>query len=109
LQAQGGTAEVIKDICMHIAFAKPRALTKADVDPQLVQQEREIQTERARKEGKPENIIPKMIEGRMKDFYAATCLLEQPFVKDNAKTVGQIANEAGVKIDRFVLWEIGKE
>lgn len=108
LQVEGGTAEAVKDVCMHIAFAKPKAIGPADLDPQLVQQERDIQTERARNEGKPENIIPKMIEGRMKSFYAENCLLEQPFVKDAAKTVGQVAKEAGMKIVRFVHWEIGK-
>jgi elongation factor Ts len=109
VQVQGGNAELAKEICMHLAFRKPSALTKEDLDPALVAKEREIQVEIARKEGKPENIIQKMIEGRMRNFYADQCLLDQPFIKDESKTVAKVVQEAGMKIVRFVLWEIGKE
>jgi elongation factor Ts len=88
---------------------RPAALQKEDLDPAVVAKEREILSEAARKEGKPENIIGKMVEGRLRNFYAECCLTEQPFVKDDKKTVGQVAKEAGMKLVRFVRWELPKE
>ena len=85
------------------------AVRKDDLDPAVVAKEREILAEAARKEGKPENIIAKMVEGRLRNFYAECCLTEQPFVKDDKKTVGQVAKEAGMKLVRFVRWELPKE
>jgi elongation factor Ts len=82
---------------------------KEQLDAAEVAKEREILAAAARKEGKPESIIAKMVEGRMKNFYAERCLVEQPFVKDDSKTVGEVAKEAGLKILRYVHWEIGKE
>ncbi len=82
---------------------------KEELDPAVVAKEREILSEAARKEGKPENIIDKMVEGRLRNFYAECCLAEQPFVKDDKKTVGQAAKEAGMKLVRFVRWELPKE
>ncbi len=109
LQVEGGTAELTKDICMHVAAMRPTALSKDDLDPATVAKEREILAEAARAEGKPEKIIAKMVEGRLQNFYAERCLLEQPFVKDDKRTVGQVAKEAGMKIIRYVHWELPKE
>jgi elongation factor Ts len=108
LEVEGGTPEAAKDIAMHIAAQRPAALSKEDLDASLVDKEREILTEAARKEGKPENILAKMVEGRMKNFYADKVLSEQPFVKDDKKTVGAVAKEAGMKMKRYVLWELAK-
>jgi elongation factor Ts len=109
LEFEGGNPELAKDICMHVAAMRPAALAKEDLDPAVVAKEREILSEAARKEGKPENIIAKMVEGRLRNFYAECCLTEQPFVKDDKKTVGQVAKEAGMKLVRFVRWELPKE
>ena len=109
LQVEGGTAELTKDICMHVAAMRPTVVSKEDLDPAAVDKEREILAEAARKEGKPEKIIAKMVEGRLQNFYAERCLLEQPFVKDDKRTVGQVAKDAGMKIIRFVHWELPKE
>jgi elongation factor Ts len=109
LQVEGGNGELAKEICMHIAFANPSALVREELDPALVAKERELQTERARAEGKPDKVIEKMIEGRMKDFYASQCLVDQPFVKDPNQTVGQVAKAGNMKLVRFIRWEIGKE
>lgn len=109
LEIEGGTPELAKDICMHIAAMRPAALCKEDLDPAVVAKEREILSEAARKEGKPENIIEKMVEGRLRNFYAECCLTEQPFVKDDKQTVGQVAKAAGMKLLRFVRWELPKE
>ncbi len=80
-----------------------------ELDQALVAKEREILTEAARQEGKPENIIAKMVEGRLRNFYAERCLNEQPFVKDDKQTVAQAAKAGGLKVVRFVHWEVGKE
>ena len=79
-----------------------------DLDPALVDKEREILSEAAKKEGKPENIIAKMVEGRLKNFYAERVLTEQPFVKDDKITVGKFAKDNGLTLGRFVRWELGK-
>ena len=108
VEISGGNAELAKDVCMHIVAQRPKSLNKEDIDPALVAKEREILAEAARKEGKPENIIDKMIEGRLRNFYAEQALTEQPFVKDEKKTVGKVAQEGGMKILRFVHWDLGK-
>ncbi|HUY90293.1 MAG TPA: translation elongation factor Ts [Pirellulales bacterium] len=109
VEVSGGTAEAAKDVAMHVAAAKPAVVSKQDLDPAAVDKERAILTEAARSEGKPENIIAKMIEGRLKNFFAEQVLLEQPFVKDDKQTVGKIADAAKMKVVRFVRWELGKE
>lgn len=109
VEVKGGSTEVAKDIAMHVVAFKPAAVSKNDLDPLAVEKEREILTEAARKEGKPENIIGKMIEGRLKNFFAEKVLLEQPFVKDDKRTVGKVAEEAKMQVVRFVRWELGKE
>lgn len=100
-------AEVAKDVAMHVVALAPQALSKEDLDPAVVEKEREILTEAARKEGKPENIIQKMIEGRLRNFFSQCVLLEQPFVKDDKQSVGQLAKAAGLEIRRMENWKIG--
>jgi elongation factor Ts len=109
LRFDGGNEELARDICMHVTAMHPAALFKEDLDPAVVAKEREILSEASRKEGKPENIIAKMVEGRLRNFYAECCLAEQPFVKDDKKTVAQVAKEAGMKLVSFVRWELPKE
>jgi elongation factor Ts len=108
VEIEGGNADAAKDVAMHVVAQNPSAVSKEDLDPALVQKEREILSEAARKEGKPENIIQKMIEGRLRNFYAERVLLEQPFVKDDKKSVGQYAKENGMQVKRFVRWQMGK-
>lgn len=109
VQYEGTDAAVAKDVAMHIVASNPTAVGKADLNPAEVEKEREFLTDQARKEGKPDNIIAKMIEGRMKNFYAARVLVEQPFVKDSELSVDQVLKKAGLKILRFVNWKLGKE
>jgi elongation factor Ts len=111
LQIEGGTPELAKDICMHVAAMRPRALTKEDLDPAEIEKERTILTEQARNEGKPEKIIEKMVEGRLRNYFAERCLDEQVFVKaeDGKSTVAKVARQAGMKLVRFVHWELAKE
>jgi len=105
---EGGTDEVAKDVSMHIAAMRPKSLLVSDLDPVLVDKEREILREAALKEGKPANIIDKMVEGRLKSFYAEWVLTEQPFVKEAKLTVGQFAAQHNMKIKQFVHWELGQ-
>ena len=100
-------AEVAKDIAMHVVAMAPKAVRKEDLDPAAVEKEREILSEAARKEGKPENIIAKMIEGRLRNFFAQCVLLEQPFVKDDKQTVGKLAKGAGIDVKAVDNWKLG--
>jgi elongation factor Ts len=108
LQVEGGNEQLAKDISMHIAAMRPQAVSIAELDPALVERERSILGEQARKEGKPENIIEKMIEGRMRNFYAEYALAEQPYVKDDKQTVGKVAAAGGMKLVGFVRWRLGE-
>ena len=101
-------AEVAKGVAMHVVALAPQALSKEDLDPAVVNKEREILSEAARKEGKPENIIAKMIEGRLRNFFSQCVLLEQPFVKDDKQSVGQFAKAAGLEIKRMENWQLGR-
>jgi elongation factor Ts len=109
LQVEGGTPEAAKDICMHIAASRPKAMSPEEIDPELVEKEREIAREVALREGKPEKVVERIVQGKLKTFYAECCLVEQPFVKDPAKTVAQVARDAGMKLLRFIHWELPKE
>jgi elongation factor Ts len=109
LEVSGGNTEAAKDVCMHIAAMSPATVDKEQLDPALVDKEREILGEAARKEGKPEKIIEKMVEGRMRQFYAQHVLSEQPFVKDDKQTVGKFAKANDMKLVRFLAWELGKD
>ena len=108
VQVEGGTDEAAKDVSMHIAAMKPLAANKEEIDPAVVAKEREILKEAALAEGKPANIVDKMVEGRLKNFYAEKVLLEQPFVKENSISVGKYAESKGMKVKKFVHWELGK-
>jgi elongation factor Ts len=104
----GGNDEAAKDVCMHIAAMRPMALTKDDVPADEVERERAILRETALKEGKPANIVDKMVEGRLRNFFAEKALLEQPFVKDDSLSVGKFAQQHKMEISKFVHWELGK-
>lgn len=108
VEVEGGNDELAKDVSMHVAAMNPKAATKDDLDPELVAAERATLTEAARKEGKPENIIEKMIDGRMRNFYAEAVLEEQPFVRDEKQTVGALAKSGDMKLVRFVRWQLGE-
>jgi elongation factor Ts len=108
LQVEGGNDELAKEVALHIAAQNPKATNIADLDKELVEKERSILTEQAKKEGKPANIIEKMIEGRMRNFYAEHVLSEQPFVKDDKQTVGKVAAAGGMKLVKFIRWQLGE-
>ena len=109
LSVEGANDDLAKDICMHVAAMRPAALKVDDLDATQVEKERGILREAALKEGKPENIVEKMVDGRMRNYFAEQVLTEQPFVKDDKQTVGKVAEEGGLKLLEFVHWELGKE
>ncbi|MCK4752706.1 MAG: elongation factor Ts [Planctomycetes bacterium] len=99
------------DIAMHITATKPMALDKSEIDSEVIEQEKAVFAGQVK--NKPENIIEKIVEGKLNKFFAENCLLEQPFVKDDSKTVAQVIAEAAkqaggeAKIKRFVRFEVG--
>lgn len=110
LQADGaGDEAAAKDICMHVAAMRPAALKAEDIDAAEVDRERAILREAALREGKPANIVDKMVEGRLRSFFAERVLTEQPFVKDDSTTVGKYAQKNGLTLKSFIHWELGKE
>jgi elongation factor Ts len=109
ISVQGGSDELAKDIGMHITSMRPIALRKEELSSELVDKEREILREAALGEGKPANIVDKMVEGRLQNFFAERVLLEQQFVKDDKKqSVGTIAANHQMQIREFVRWELGE-
>jgi elongation factor Ts len=103
-----------KDIAMQIAAAKPLYLTKEEVPQEELEHERKVLREQALNEGKPEKIVDKMVEGRIKKYYKEVCLMEQPFIKDSDKTIQDLLNEKiaklgeNLKIRRFTRYEVGE-
>ncbi len=105
---KGGDEAFGKMVAMHIAAANPTALSEADLDPAVVEKEREILTEQARESGKPEQVIEKMIIGRMKKFFAEVTLLGQDFVVNPDINVGAAASDAGAEILSYIRLEVGE-
>jgi elongation factor Ts len=99
------------DVAMHITASKPMALNKDGIDPKIVEQEKAVYAEQVK--DKPAEIVERIVDGKMSKFYAENCLLEQPFVKDDSKTVAQVIAEAAkasggtATIGRFVRFEVG--
>ena len=103
-----GKEEVAKDAAMHAAAINPQYLTVDQVPAEVVAKEREILTQEALNEGKPANIVEKMVEGRIRKFLADVCMLEQPFVKDGDVTVAKYAKNNGSTIKLFIRLEVGE-
>ena len=104
----GGDAAFGKQVAMHIAAVNPAALSEAEMDAEAIEKEKQVQMDIARESGKPEEVIEKMIVGRMKKFVAESTLLNQSFVVNPDITVGQAAKEAGAEITGFVRLEVGE-
>lgn len=108
----------VHDLAMHITAAEPRFISKEDVPPEILEKEREIALEQVRSDpknaNKPQHVIEKIVEGRLAKFYQETCLLEQPFVKDQSITVGDLIRKMimstgeNIKVRRFVRYKMGE-
>jgi elongation factor Ts len=107
VEFDGDDADVARGVAMQIAAMRPRFLSRDDVPADLVAKEREIAEATAREEGKPEQALPKIVEGRLNGFFKDVVLLDQPSVQDNKKTVKSILDDAGVTVSRFAHIEIG--
>jgi elongation factor Ts len=105
VELAGGTPDVAHDVAVHVAFTNPQYLSQADVPEEKVAAERETIEAMARNEGKPEAAMEKIVEGRLRAFFKELCLLEQPYVRDEKKTVAQYVGDA--TITRFVRVAIG--
>lgn len=99
--------QVGKDIAQHIAAMAPKYLSRDDVPDEVIEGERRIAEEAARDEGKPEQAISKIVDGRVRGYYKDFCLLEQPWVRDNKKTIKALLDENGVKVTRFARFKVG--
>lgn len=107
-------ANFAKDIAMHIAAANPAGLVPEDVDQSVIEKEREIYRAQMLEEGKPENIIDKIVDGKVEKFYKEVCLLSQQYIKDPQKTVEDVLKETigkigeNIQIKRFARFQIGE-
>jgi elongation factor Ts len=104
-----------RDIAMHIAASDPRWISREDVPEDVVDGERKLYAEQAREQGKPEGVIDRIVQGKLEAFYKDYCLLDQPFVKDDTKTVGELVGETSAKVGekvevrRFARFKLGEE
>jgi len=103
----GADAETARSIAQHISFADPQYLTREDVPASVVENEKRIVEEITRNEGKPEAALPKIVEGRLGAFYKQVSLAEQEYARDNSKTVGQVAKDAGIVVTGFARFKVG--
>jgi elongation factor Ts len=108
VEYDGPSLETARAVAMQVAAMKPRYVTRDDVPADVLADERRIAQETARQEGKPEQALPKIVEGRINGFFKDTVLLEQPFVQDSKKTVKALLDEAGVTVRRFARFEVGQ-
>ena len=105
---------MVKDIAMQVASMNPPYLKREDVPAEVLASEREIARNQALNDGKPEKIVDRIVEGRLEKFYEANCLMEQPFVKDDSKTITTLVKEMVAKIGeniqvrRFTRYEVGE-
>lgn len=106
--------DLLKDIAMHIAAAKPRFTSREDVTEEVMAQEREIFAHQARESGKPENIIDKIVDGKMSKFYEENCLLDQAFIKNGDVTIQELIKQKiaklgeNIAVGEFTRFEINK-
>jgi elongation factor Ts len=110
VQVEGGKADpqLLRDVSMHITAKKPAAALREHVPQATIDKELDIARAQAAATGKPANIVDKIAEGKMKTWYAENVLAEQPFVKDDSKTVGDLLKAAGLKLVKFVRLRVGE-
>ncbi len=107
--------ELVHNIALHIAASAPIYVSREDIPKEIIETEKEIYRKQALNEGKPESVAEKIADGKLKKYYEENCLLDQPYVKDNDKTVGDLVREAILKIGenivirRFVRFVLGED
>ncbi len=106
--------QLVHDVAMHIAATDPQFIRKEDITEEALENEKQVQRARALQEGKPEQVIEKIIEGRMGKFYEEFCLLEQPFVKDSSMTIGELVTSKiaklgeNITLSRMARFKVGE-
>lgn len=104
----GGNVELAHDIAMHIAASKPKAIDETGIEAALLEAERRIAIEKAREAGKPEAMLERIAEGTVKKFLKEVTLINQPFVKDDKKSINDLLKAAGAKVESYVLYVVGE-
>jgi len=105
---------LVRDLAMQVAAADPKFIRREEVTPEALEQERDIQRGRALQEGKPEKMVDKIVEGRMNKFYEEVCLYDQPFIRENSTTVGDLIKSViakvgeNISVSRFVRFKVGE-
>jgi elongation factor Ts len=106
---------LVKDIAMHVAASNPLYVSKEEVPAQVLDKEKEIYRAQAASQGKPEAVLDKIAEGKLKDYFASVCLLEQPFIRDGKLTIGQLVQEKvavikeNIVVRRFARFRVGED
>jgi elongation factor Ts len=108
VELSASSAELGRDLAMHVVAINPMVINSADVSADILAKEREIYLSQAQDSGKPEEIIVKMVEGRVKKYLAEVSLLDQPFVKDGNVKVSALVKDAGVQVQSFLRFEVGE-
>ncbi|MFK5676368.1 translation elongation factor Ts [Ligilactobacillus sp. LYQ60] len=108
VKVNGADDETAKDVAMHVAAINPKYVNRNEVPADVVAHEKEVLTEEAKNEGKPEKIVEKMVMGRMNKFFGEICLDDQEFVKDSDQKVGKYVASKGGKVESFVRYEVGE-
>jgi len=107
-------AELVKDLCIHVAASSPQCVSSDDVPEAVLAKEKEIYMTQAKEQGKPEKMLEKIAEGKLKKFFSEVCLLDQPFVKDPDKTVGDLVKDKiaqlgeNITVGRFTRFQLGE-
>ncbi len=105
---EGGEPGLAKDIAMHVAASRPVCVSEAEIPVEMVEKEKEVLIAQAENSGKPLDIIEKMVQGRLKKFFAEVTLLGQPFVKDPEVSVSRLLKKAGARVHSFTRFEVGE-
>ncbi len=106
--------DLAKNLAMQVAAANPICISPEELPQDAIEQEKEIYAKQAQADGKPENVVEKIVEGRLKKYYKEVCLLEQPYIKDDSKQVKDLVNELiaaigeKIEVNRFVRMEVGE-
>ncbi|MDQ4038849.1 MAG: translation elongation factor Ts [Actinomycetota bacterium] len=108
VEYEGGTEETAKSVAMQVAASRPRFLTRDEVPAEVVESEKRIAEQTAREEGKPEQAMPRIIEGRVGAYFKDFVLLEQPSITDQKRDVASVLSQAGVTVRRFARFEVGQ-
>jgi len=108
VEGERADPQLLKDVCMHVTARNPMAALRDELSPETVAKEKEIATAQAMATGKPQHIAEKIAEGKLKTWFAENVLVEQPFVKDDSKSVGDLLKASGLQVVQFIRFRVGE-